>query len=264
MELNLTIGIATYNRQEKAVKLVHEIYQLASTFGHAFEVILVNDGGARDILTSLPDAFNGKMLLTLIDLPENKGVYGAKLAAMNAARGKWYLHCDDDDSINMLTLKSILSRLSYGMIPCPGMSDEDSKGLVINAIQFNCSKILYGPNQPVKLLDRCTRGRQKLSQVEMSLNGLLFKMTDQVKQRISEFLDEYITLNIPRKLWSDDVIIPGYILRDLPDEEIYVTRDVNLFMMDYYTKDEHIALAKDVIKKNPENIQQYARKLKIN
>ena len=177
------------------------------------------------------------------------------MTAMLNAESEWYIHIDDDDSFNISVLKNIydllLNKFTGNII--------EHKLKTVN--QFNVSKILYGPKQEVKFLDRFRQPvPTRQGKIEMSLMGLLFKISDdRIQEELNNFWNNWRTYDIPPTLWSDDVIIPGAITKTIPDEEIQAI-DGMLALMDYYTKDYHIVFdAKSKRKESKELREQFWR-----
>ena len=230
----LTIGCCTRNREEKAVRLMHSLVPFLASFKEV-KFVLVNDGGSDVFLGDVIESFKTTGAnIQYIKYDENQGVYVAKMTAMINAESKWYIHIDDDDTFNMKVLDNI-RKILIGQREIPG----NSQLKTVN--QFNVSKIIYGPKQEVKFLDRFRAPvPTRQGKIEMSLMGLLFKISDpRIQDELNNFWNNWRTYDIPPTLWSDDVIIPGAITKTIPDDEI-IAIDGMLSLMDYYTKDYHI------------------------
>lgn len=254
----LTIGSCTRNREEKAVRLIHQLAPFLLTWKNSVNFVIVNDGGSDLFLGSVIDAFKLQGVnIDYIKFEENQGVYVSKTTAMLNANSEWYIHIDDDDSFDMNTLDYVFQ----GIINTGEPYRLQGPSLSTTVIQYNVSKILYGPKQEVKLLDRFRAPvPTRQGKIEMSLMGLLFKISDpRIQEGLKEFVDNWRSYNIPPTLWSDDVIIPGAITKNIPDNEIKAI-DLKLALMDYYTKDYHIVFdAKSKRKESKELREQFWR-----
>ncbi len=99
----LTIILPVYNASKTLKETLHCLY--AQTFlkiwPGAMEVVAVNDASTDDSLRILQEeAAAEPSLLSVIDLPENRGPGGARNAGLDAAHGEYIGFLDSDDTID--------------------------------------------------------------------------------------------------------------------------------------------------------------------
>ena len=104
MEIKYSIVITAYNRAwciERAISSAHQFLIMADWCG---EIIIVDDGSTDETANIVKNIINSFAKfhinhISLIILPENKGVCAAKNAGANLARGQWTIFLDSDDEL---------------------------------------------------------------------------------------------------------------------------------------------------------------------
>ncbi|MBL4606456.1 MAG: glycosyltransferase [Pseudomonadales bacterium] len=90
-ELRISVIIPVHNRPEWIAETVNTVR--AQTLP-AFDIIVVDDGSDAPLDTCLADHLDA---ITLLRLPENRGVSAARNAGVAAAKGNWLAFLDSDD-----------------------------------------------------------------------------------------------------------------------------------------------------------------------
>ena len=104
----LSIIIPAYN---EAARLLHRIPAIQTHLaGKSFEIIVVNDG-SQDGTAAAVQAFPG---VRLLELQPNRGKGGAVKAGMLAARGRYVLFTDADQSTPIAEMDKLLAKLAAG------------------------------------------------------------------------------------------------------------------------------------------------------
>jgi len=106
-DLDLSVIIPAYNEEERLKKHIPAIQ--AHLAGTSFEIIVVNDG-SRDGTAAVTQKLDAK----LIDLQPNRGKGGAVKAGMLAARGRYVLFTDADQSTPIAEVDKLLAKLEAG------------------------------------------------------------------------------------------------------------------------------------------------------
>ena len=97
----LSVVIPAYNEAERLPKTLVSIDAYLSTVSYPYEILVVNDGSKDNtarIVTKMSIDIKG---LALIDNTENKGKGGVVAQGMLAARGKYRLFMDADNSTSV-------------------------------------------------------------------------------------------------------------------------------------------------------------------
>lgn len=107
----VSIVIATRDRPEMANRALR--YALAQT-ARDIEVIVVDDGSVRPFR---PDVANDR--ISIVRLPESRGVSAARNVGLAHARGKWVTFLDDDDEILPTMVETSLRAAADSQLPPP-------------------------------------------------------------------------------------------------------------------------------------------------
>jgi len=105
----LSVVIPAYNEEERLKKHVPGIVAYLQSKGWTFEIIVVNDG-SKDGTAKTAQALG----VQLIDLQPNRGKGGAVKAGMLAARGRYVLFADADQSTPIQEVEKLLAKLEAG------------------------------------------------------------------------------------------------------------------------------------------------------
>ncbi|MCG3149318.1 MAG: Undecaprenyl-phosphate 4-deoxy-4-formamido-L-arabinose transferase [Verrucomicrobiae bacterium] len=105
----LSVVIPAYNEEERLKKFVPGIEAYLQSKGWSHEIIVVNDG-SRDRTAQTAQALG----VQLIDLQPNRGKGGAVKAGMLAARGRYVLFTDADQSTPIQEVEKLLMKLEAG------------------------------------------------------------------------------------------------------------------------------------------------------
>lgn len=102
----LSIVIPAYNEEERLKKFVPGIVEYLKSKKVGFEIVVVNDG-SKDCTARVA----GELGVQLIDLNPNRGKGGAVKAGMLAARGRYVLFTDADQSTPISEAEKLLPKL---------------------------------------------------------------------------------------------------------------------------------------------------------
>lgn len=105
----LSVVIPAYNEEERLKKFVPGIVSYLQAKGWAHELIVVNDG-SRDGTARVARELG----VQLIDLQPNRGKGGAVKAGMLAAKGRYVLFTDADQSTPIQEVEKLLAKLEAG------------------------------------------------------------------------------------------------------------------------------------------------------
>ena len=96
--VDLSVIIPTCNRPKSLLRVVRPLLPQISQSRHACELIIVDDGGAREAERVLHDSLDKDAisLLKTLRLSENRGPSAARNAGINVATGKILAFLDDD------------------------------------------------------------------------------------------------------------------------------------------------------------------------
>ncbi len=107
-EVQLSVVIPAYNEEERLKRHLPDI--AAHLRGRSYEIIVVNDG-SRDSTAAVAHRFPG---VEVIDLQPNRGKGGAVRVGMLAARGRYVLFTDADESTPISEVDKLLAKLEGG------------------------------------------------------------------------------------------------------------------------------------------------------
>lgn len=105
----LSVVIPAYNEEERLKRFVPGIIEYLKSKNLGFEIVVVNDG-SRDGTARVARELG----VQLIDLNPNRGKGGAVKAGMLAARGRYVLFTDADQSTPISEVEKLLEKLEAG------------------------------------------------------------------------------------------------------------------------------------------------------
>ncbi len=105
----LSVVIPAYNEQERLKKHIPDIVRHLGSRNLNFEILVVNDGSTDDT-SRVARELGAKV----IDLTPNRGKGGAVKAGMLAARGRYVLFTDADQSTPISEVDKLLAQLEAG------------------------------------------------------------------------------------------------------------------------------------------------------
>ena len=108
-DIYLSVVIPAYNEEERLRKFVPGILEFLRATNRPFEIIVVNDG-SKDRTAAVAR----ELPVRLIDLNPNRGKGGAVKAGMLAARGRYVLFTDADQSTPIQEVDRLLEKLEAG------------------------------------------------------------------------------------------------------------------------------------------------------
>lgn len=111
MEPDLSIVIPAYNEEERIIPTIGAIASHLSDLGITWELI-VTDDGSKDQTVTLVEQLNFTNL-SLLKAPQNEGKGSAVRRGMLAARGKYILFDDADNSTPVEEIEKLLYKLVY-------------------------------------------------------------------------------------------------------------------------------------------------------
>jgi dolichyl-phosphate beta-glucosyltransferase len=111
---HLSVVIPAYNERERLIRFAPGIVDFLQSRGHAFEIIVVNDGSADDTATVARELSKTFPMLRLIDLNPNRGKGGAVKAGMLDAKGDYVLFTDADQSTPITEVDKLLETMDQG------------------------------------------------------------------------------------------------------------------------------------------------------
>lgn len=243
----LTIGIATFNREDKLLSVVHNLLPFIKQ--HDIELVIYNDGGsfelASKILTTIQETdeiFKSNIKIT--NNRQNKGVFHSKVSTMKMATREWYIHLDDDDYMDTATLLRLVNKIkeTKGEIEYSNID-----ATMYPAVQFNVSRLYYNwKNNIPKYFTRFDWIRKSYrSENAMTLVGMLFHLPSIKAKLKSYFNDPISTWKSTTHGFGDDVFIAGYLLQDYPREMINYC-DLVLQYQKYNDEDYHISTDNEI------------------
>lgn len=106
--IELSVVIPAYNEAERLKRHIPHIKKHLQ--GRTHEIIVVNDG-SKDETSAIARGFDG---VEVIDLVPNRGKGGAVKAGMLAARGRYVLFTDADESTPIAEVDKLLAALDSG------------------------------------------------------------------------------------------------------------------------------------------------------
>jgi len=110
MTKELTIVVPAYNEQDRLVKTVNEIVEVADKVLTSWELILVNDGSTdrtREVAESLRDIRPGE--IQILDLQQNKGVGNAFLLGLSKASKEFITLIPGDNAFTISGVRTLFS-----------------------------------------------------------------------------------------------------------------------------------------------------------
>lgn len=113
---NLSVVIPAYNEQKRLKTAIPSIASHLRKRGRPFEIIIVNDGSKDDTACVTNELTETYPMVQLITLNHNRGKGAAVRAGMLAARGRYVLFTDADQSTPISELEKLsvkLERESY-------------------------------------------------------------------------------------------------------------------------------------------------------
>ena len=104
-EYKVTVIVPVYNAEKTLARTMNSLFRQTISQG-LMEIILINDG-SRDGSAQLCDRYAREHDNIRVIHQENKGVSAARNAGIRAAKGKYLLYLDSDDTISPETLKNV-------------------------------------------------------------------------------------------------------------------------------------------------------------
>jgi glycosyltransferase involved in cell wall biosynthesis len=109
--VEVSVVMTTHDRGELAQRAIHTV--LEQTF-QDFEVIVVDDGSI------VPFEFGGvDPRVSVLRLPESRGVCAARNVGLGAGKGTWVTFVDDDDELMPRMLEASIQAASTSRLPTP-------------------------------------------------------------------------------------------------------------------------------------------------
>lgn len=224
--IRLTIGIATYNRPDKLKTLIRSLYPLITTCD-LIEVVICNDGGELGDVPKFVNSINKVRpnAIKLINRKENKGIYYTRYELLSNASGRWYLSCDDDDLLDIFTVKNMLTSHCYNynyMVQIFNLVEfyhnlKDGSTFIKDMHQY------YSANPARKIV--------------VGLSGSILNM-DWIRHKLPMY-GEFISSLVPDKNIGEDQILIRFFFDGKPSVKI---NPETLYLADYSKSDEHMML----------------------
>ena len=108
---NLSVVIPAYNEQKRLKTAIPSIVSHLRLRGRPFEIIVVNDGSRDDTARVTEELTETYPMIRLITLNHNRGKGAAVRAGMLAARGRYVLFTDADQSTPISELEKLSVKL---------------------------------------------------------------------------------------------------------------------------------------------------------
>ena len=109
-EPKLSIVIPAYNERERIVATIGAIASHVSDLGFPWEMFIADDGSKDDTVAIVEEL--GLVNLTVLKAPKNGGKGSAVQRGMLAARGKYVLFADADNSTPLKKFQNFSTNLS--------------------------------------------------------------------------------------------------------------------------------------------------------
>ena len=113
-ELYLSVVIPAYNEEERLRKFLPGIVEFLRGKNRPFEIIVANDGSKDSTASVTRELAKTYPMVQLIDLSPNRGKGGAVKAGMLAARGRYVMFTDADQSTPIEEVDPLLAKLEAG------------------------------------------------------------------------------------------------------------------------------------------------------
>ena len=136
-QIKLTVIMPVYNAEQTLEETLSYVYRqtFLRQYPGGFQLIAVNDASTDDSPAMLrAEAEAHPELLTVIDLPENRGPGGARNAGLDAADGDYIGFLDSDDTIDPTVYEKLYRAATagegYDVADC-GIIDDNQGGATL-------------------------------------------------------------------------------------------------------------------------------------